>query len=77
MTVQSHEIDRKSFSYILAYSVISGGLVDETQVPEDIDETYVEGFTYDDSTQDQGLLLRMIFTIRKYSYLQMHRFPAY
>ena len=31
-------------------------IVDETQVPpEDMDETYVEGFTYDEMSQDQGL----------------------
>ena len=31
-------------------------IVDETQVPpEDMDETYVEGFTHDEALQDQGL----------------------
>ena len=31
-------------------------IVDETQVPpEDMDETYVEGFTHDEMSQDQGL----------------------
>ena len=31
-------------------------IVDETQVPpEDMDKTYVQGFTYDEMSQDQGL----------------------
>ena len=31
-------------------------IVDETQVPlEDMDEIYVEGFTYDKALHDQGL----------------------
>ena len=54
--IQSQEIDRKLFAFLLAISlayvyVIHICTVDETQVPPDCDETYVEGYT-----QDEGVL---------------------
>ena len=64
VTIQSQEIDGKFIAitiiiicvctmHALIYYIIT---VDETQVlPEDMDETYVEGFTHDEVLHDQGL----------------------
>ena len=53
-------------------------IVDETQVPpEDMDETYVEGFTYDEASQDQGLLnINYDFTVKLSSCNCSCRYPA-
>ena len=64
VTIQLQEINGKFIAitiiiigmYIMHALISYIIIVDETQVPpEDMDETYVEGFTHDETLQDQGV----------------------